>query len=110
MAGTPTEAESAAGPVPRPSCSSSIPAEDPEPDPPDEDERPRRRRRGGRWSRFQCPYCGSTDVPLVRERASPAGWAVFAVLLLFTNVFCWIGLLIKEEYRECYGCGMKIGS
>ncbi len=41
-------------------------------------------------------------------RISVAGWIVFAVLLLFCFPLFWIGLLIKEEYRSCYECGVRI--
>jgi DNA-directed RNA polymerase subunit RPC12/RpoP len=63
-----------------------------------------------RRRRFRCPYCGSTEIPVTRSRISTAGWIVLVVLLLVTIIFFWIGLLIKEEYRECYDCGMRVGS
>jgi hypothetical protein len=76
----------------------------------DYDDEPRSRpSRGGR-GRFRCRYCGSTEVPVVKQKISTVGWIVFAVLLIFTIIFFWIGLLIKEEYRECFDCGMTIGS
>jgi hypothetical protein len=56
-----------------------------------------------------CPYCRAYAPPLVKRRISTAGWIVFAVLLFFTFIFCWIGLLIKEDYRVCSYCGAQIG-
>ena len=72
----------------------------------DEDDRPRRgRRRGG----FRCPFCGSTESPIIRQQVSPAGWVVFCLLLIFTIIFCFIGLFIKEDVRYCRECGAKVG-
>ena len=58
---------------------------------------------------FRCPYCGSTEAPVVRSKISTAGWVTFAVLLLVCLPLFWIGLLMKEDYRECHECGIKIG-
>lgn len=40
---------------------------------------------------------------------SMAGWIVFAILFLFTIIFFFIGLFIKEDVRRCRDCGIKIG-
>ena len=53
---------------------------------------------------FRCPYCGTDAPPLVAQRISTAGWIVFAVLLVFCLPLFFIGLLIKEEYRQCSWC------
>ena len=58
---------------------------------------------------FHCPYCNSSMPPMVQSQISSAGWAVFVILLLFCLPLFWIGLLIKEEYRVCSSCGMKLG-
>ena len=58
---------------------------------------------------MHCPYCRAYAPPLVKRRISTAGWIVFAVLLFFTFIFCWIGLLIKEDYRVCSYCGAQLG-
>lgn len=71
----------------------------------DDDRGPRRPARG----RYQCPYCGSQEVPVTKQRISTAGWAVFIALLFFCFPLFWIGLLIKEDYLECYDCGTRIG-
>ncbi|MBN9122217.1 MAG: LITAF-like zinc ribbon domain-containing protein [Planctomycetes bacterium] len=70
----------------------------------EEERRPRRRRREG----FRCPYCGSTEPPIVRRQVSGAGWAVFVILLIFTIVFCFLGLFIQEDVRYCRDCGAKL--
>ncbi|MEW6733717.1 MAG: hypothetical protein AB1489_20485 [Acidobacteriota bacterium] len=56
---------------------------------------------------FVCPYCRSQAL-LVRNRISTAGWIVFVLLIFFCLPLCWIGLLMKEEYRTCVGCGVKL--
>lgn len=58
---------------------------------------------------FRCPFCGSDSAPRVRKQISQTGWVVFVLLLLFCFPLCFIGLLIKEDYRQCYECGMKLG-
>jgi uncharacterized protein YbaR (Trm112 family) len=60
---------------------------------------------------FRCPWCGFSGPPLTHRRIAPAGWAVFIILLLgcVTILFCWIGLLITEDYRVCGGCGARMG-
>jgi hypothetical protein len=58
---------------------------------------------------------------LLRQRISPAGWAVLGVIAgvcvltglflcipLFLTPLCLLGLLIKEDYRICGDCGMKL--
>lgn len=56
---------------------------------------------------FRCPRCGSQQMPVVGRQISTAGWVVFAALLVFTVVFFWIGLLIKEDVRICPVCNYK---
>ncbi len=58
---------------------------------------------------LHCPYCHTYAPPLIKRRISTAGWVVFGVLLFFTIIFCWIGLLIKEDYRVCSYCGASLG-
>jgi hypothetical protein len=69
----------------------------------DEERRPRRRRSG-----FRCPYCGSTARPIVRRQVSGAGWAVFVLLLIFTILFCFLGLFITEDVYTCRDCGARV--
>jgi hypothetical protein len=60
---------------------------------------------------FQCPFCHTTVPPRIGHKISSAGWVVFILLTCFliTIPICWIGLLIKEDYRICSMCGMKFG-
>ena len=60
---------------------------------------------------FQCPLCHTNVPPRVGRKISTTGWVVFVLLTCFliTIPFCWIGLLIKEDYRVCSMCGMKFG-
>jgi hypothetical protein len=77
----------------------------------DEDDRDRRRRRRRRdrdRGGFHCPYCDSTARPLVHRQVSPAGWIVFVLLLIFTIIFCFVGLFIQEEVRYCRDCGARL--
>jgi lipopolysaccharide-induced tumor necrosis factor-alpha factor len=68
-----------------------------------EDDDDRRRRRG-----FRCPYCRSTEPPLIYSRISAAGWVVFVVMLLFCLPLFFIGLLMQEEYRVCRVCRARL--
>lgn len=63
-----------------------------------------------RRHRFECPECGSTGPPIIRSQISQAGWIVFVVLLLFFFPLCFLGLLMKEEYRVCTDCGARLGT
>lgn len=58
---------------------------------------------------YHCPFCNSNAMPMVVKKVSPAGWAVFAVLLVTTFIFFWIGLLMQEERRICPVCNMRVG-
>ncbi|MGI8786576.1 MAG: LITAF-like zinc ribbon domain-containing protein [Pyrinomonadaceae bacterium] len=57
---------------------------------------------------YRCPRCASQAFPTVRRRISTAGWITFAVLLATTGIFCWIGLLIKEDVRVCPVCNLQL--
>ena len=67
-----------------------------------DDERPRR-------SGFRCVYCGTSRPPEVCSKISTAGWVLFVVLLISCFPLCVIGLFIKEDYRVCSSCGIKLG-
>ena len=58
---------------------------------------------------YRCPHCGSPAQPVIERWISPTGWVVFGLLLFFTIVFFWIGLLLKEEVRVCPNCGKRVG-
>lgn len=59
---------------------------------------------------FVCPFCSIRRPPRVETKISVGGWIVFVVLLLFLCwPICWVGLLMKDEYRVCSGCGVRLG-
>jgi hypothetical protein len=60
---------------------------------------------------FVCPYCRTTMPPVTCTKDSTAGWVVFIFLMLtcFGIVLAWIGLLIKDTYKVCSQCGIKLG-
>jgi hypothetical protein len=57
---------------------------------------------------YHCPRCGTTYLPVIERRVSTAGWIVFSVLLVFTLIFFWIGLLMKEDVAVCPVCRMRL--
>jgi len=58
---------------------------------------------------FQCPYCQTTRTPTSRSEVSQAGWIVFVVLLVMTCFLCVIGLFIRDKYRVCSQCKIRLG-
>ena len=58
---------------------------------------------------FQCPFCQSKSPPLIKKQISTAGWIVFVGLVIACFPLSLIGLFIKEEYRVCGSCGIKLG-
>jgi peptide methionine sulfoxide reductase MsrB len=59
---------------------------------------------------YHCPFCGTSYLPIIEKRISTAGWVVFALLLVFTFIFFWIGLLIKEEVAICPVCRNRVNA
>lgn len=57
---------------------------------------------------YRCPHCGTGYLPVVEKRISTAGWVTFAVLLVVTVIFFWIGLLMKEDVRICPVCKQRV--
>ncbi len=60
---------------------------------------------------FKCPFCQSTRPPLIRQKISTAGWVWFIILFgsCIGTFICWIGLLMKDDYRVCGSCGITLG-
>jgi len=60
---------------------------------------------------FTCPFCHTTAPPITRSKVSTGGWVVFVFLMLtcFGIFLAWIGLLIREDYKVCSRCGIKLG-
>jgi DNA-directed RNA polymerase subunit RPC12/RpoP len=57
---------------------------------------------------YHCPRCGTAYLPIIERRVSTAGWIVFSVLLVFTLIFFWIGLLMKEDVAVCPVCRARL--
>ncbi len=57
---------------------------------------------------YRCPNCGTSTPPVTERRISTGGWVVFALLLVFTFIFFWIGLLMKEDVSVCPVCRAKL--
>ena len=58
---------------------------------------------------YHCPRCNTQNLPYIKRRISTAGWITFAVLLVTTGIFFWIGLLIREDVRVCPVCNTTVG-
>ena len=59
-------------------------------------------------SGFRCPYCGTNQPPVWRSEVSQLGWVVFAILLVTTCVFCFVGLFMRNRYRVCSQCRVRL--
>ena len=57
---------------------------------------------------YSCPYCGTTSPPIWKSEVSQIGWIVFAILLVTTCVFCFAGLFIRDKYRVCSRCRVRL--
>ncbi len=57
---------------------------------------------------YRCPRCQTTQLPIIKRKISTAGWITFALLLLFTFIFFWVGLLMKEDSRVCPVCNLQL--
>jgi DNA-directed RNA polymerase subunit RPC12/RpoP len=57
---------------------------------------------------YRCPNCGTHYLPVIERRVSTAGWITFSLLLVFTIVFFWIGLLMKEDVSVCPVCKYRL--
>ncbi len=57
---------------------------------------------------YRCPNCGTSALPVIERRISTAGWIVFSLLLVFTFIFFWIGLLMKQDVRVCPVCRVTL--
>ena len=63
---------------------------------------------------FHCPFCKSSSPPLRKSKMSQLGMTVLIVVSIASCglglLFFWVPMLfMREEYRECVHCGMKIG-
>jgi hypothetical protein len=87
--------------------------------PEEDDDRPSRRSRRSRSRRRSrsefrygigsvCDRCGSDSPPIYRSEISVGGWITFVVLLLVCWPLCFLGLLMKDDYRVCSDCGARL--
>lgn len=58
--------------------------------------------------RFVCPYCQSTAPPKWKSEVSQTGWIVCAILLVTTCFFCFVGLFIRNRFRVCSNCRIRL--
>lgn len=58
---------------------------------------------------FRCVYCRSRRLPISVSHPSGSGWVVFFILLLTCFPFCVIGLCIRDHYKKCADCGIRLG-
>ena len=57
---------------------------------------------------YRCPNCGTHYLPVIERRVSTAGWITFGLLLIFTVVFFWIGLCMREDVSVCPVCKYRL--
>lgn len=57
---------------------------------------------------FRCPYCQTTDPPYWKSEVAAAGWIVFGILFCTTCFGCVIGLCIRERFRVCSNCRIRL--
>ena len=57
---------------------------------------------------WRCMRCGYTGHGIIVRKMSTAGIIVMVLLLLFTVILFWIGLLMKETKIQCPQCGFTI--
>ena len=57
---------------------------------------------------YRCPNCGTHYLPIIERRVSSAGWITFALLLVFTVIFFWIGLCMREDVSICPVCKYRL--
>lgn len=67
----------------------------------------RRRESSQHHAAFLCPHCGSREKPDRRQEIAPAGWILFAVLVMFFFPLCWLGLFMRETWEVCRSCGRR---
>lgn len=57
---------------------------------------------------YRCPNCGTSTLPIIERRISTGGWITFAILLVLTVIFFWVGLLMKENVAVCPVCRITL--
>jgi DNA-directed RNA polymerase subunit RPC12/RpoP len=57
---------------------------------------------------FCCPYCQTNRPPVWKSEVSQIGWIVFAILLVTTCFLCFVGFFIRDKYRVCSQCNIRL--
>jgi len=57
---------------------------------------------------YRCPRCGTHYLPVIERKVSTTGWIIFALLLIFTFIFFWIGFFFKEDVSYCPVCRYRL--
>jgi DNA-directed RNA polymerase subunit RPC12/RpoP len=57
---------------------------------------------------YRCPRCGTHYLPVIESKISTTGWLIFALLLVFTFIFFWIGFFFKETVSVCPVCRFRL--
>jgi hypothetical protein len=60
------------------------------------------------FGHYYCPNCRTQVIPQVARKIAPAGWVVFAVLLISFFPLFWLGFFIKEDRRSCPICRTRL--
>lgn len=61
------------------------------------------------YGHYYCQNCHTQVIPRMERKIAPAGWIVFAVLLISFFPLFWLGFFIKEDRRICPICGTRVG-
>jgi len=61
------------------------------------------------YGHHYCPNCRTQVIPRFVRKIAPAGWIVFAVLLISFFPLFWLGFFIKEDRKICPICGTRVG-
>jgi len=62
------------------------------------------------YGHYYCPNCRTQVIPQMVKKIAPAGWIVFAILLITPLFFLfWLGFFIKEDRMICPICGTRLG-
>ncbi len=61
------------------------------------------------YGHYYCMNCRTQVIPRMVRKIAPAGWIVFAVLLISFFPLFWLGFFIKEDRRICPICGTRLG-
>jgi DNA-directed RNA polymerase subunit RPC12/RpoP len=61
---------------------------------------------------FRCPFCGTRELPVVHNKMAISGWIYTFGMCLIPGcgwMLAFLGMLMRDEWKECNECGTKIG-